>query len=667
MNGTDNRENIIEVNDVYKSFRVYFDKGSMLKEQFINPGRSRYEKRDILNGITFNIKRGETVALIGQNGCGKSTTLKMLTKILYPNKGTIKVNGKVSSLIELGAGFHPDMSGRENIYINASILGIKKEEVDKRIEEIIRFSELEEFIDNPIRTYSSGMYMRLAFSVAINVDADILLIDEILAVGDQAFQEKCIRKLEEQRQAGVTIIIVSHAMDQIRGIADRCIWIDKGRIVEDGDTATVCEHYENAMYSRRETRDEIERKERETDEEANRAREIPEANTDINEREKKRIERETIRRERREGFSKLWAGGGSEGIPLVGVVATLLMVLCHSAQDIYGIGIESFGGNMSRLMKIAGYTLFSVGRAGIPLLLLLTGFIFMSADYGTKEARLSYYKSRFIPLLITWEIWVALYQGFLFLLNGRPLDVMTWLREAAFIDSADLSHMWFARMFFLMMLVIPYISMFFQWMGTEAFRLMMIILWVLIFLFPGLDLYGQMFGASPSIPKIVGGACYPYYLCMGYLLSLYVQRVIKGSREIIVVALMLAVTVVSQIALDMKGIDYLIWYTYYGVSLMTIFGFDISVRLKLDFLGPGFKTILKESYGCIIGIYLVHRPVQMILDRYVFLTGNGFLGGAGGSFALRTMILWLVSYIVTLSAVYVVRKIPRLGKLLMGA
>ena len=134
------REAIIEVNDVYKNFRVYFDKGSMLKEHFVTPGRSRYEEREILKGISFNVFRGETVALIGQNGCGKSTTLKMLTKILYPNKGSVTVKGKVSSLIELGAGFHPDMSGRENIYINASILGIKREEVDKRIDEIIRFS-----------------------------------------------------------------------------------------------------------------------------------------------------------------------------------------------------------------------------------------------------------------------------------------------------------------------------------------------------------------------------------------------------------------------------------------------------------------------------------------------------------------------------------------------
>jgi len=312
---------IIEVNDVYKNFRVYFDKGSMLKEHFVNPGRSRYEEREILKGISFKVYRGETLALIGQNGCGKSTTLKMLTKILYPNKGSVTVNGKVSSLIELGAGFHPDMSGRENIYINASILGIKKEEVDKRIDEIIRFSELEEFIDNPIRTYSSGMYMRLAFSVAINVDADILLIDEILAVGDQAFQEKCIRKLEELRATGVTVVLVSHSMGQIKEIADRCIWIEGGQIREDGDTETVCNHYEEAMTRRREERDELEEEQRQS------ANEKPVEFTSNNissidketKRKIRKTERERLLQERREwqkAFSVKWQGGGSQGKPL---------------------------------------------------------------------------------------------------------------------------------------------------------------------------------------------------------------------------------------------------------------------------------------------------------------------------------------------------------------
>ena len=244
-------ENAIEVQDVRKNFKIYYDKGHMLRERVISFYRNKYEKREVLKGISFDIKKGETVGLIGKNGCGKSTTLKLLTRILRPNGGSIEIKGRVCSLIELGAGFHPDMSGRENIYINASIFGIKAKEVDRRLADIIRFSELEEFIDNPVRTYSSGMYMRLAFSVAINVDADILLIDEILAVGDSAFQTKCFNKLKSLKDAGTTIVIVSHSLGQIEKLCDRVIWIDKGVIRKEGPARQICREYLDSMETAR--------------------------------------------------------------------------------------------------------------------------------------------------------------------------------------------------------------------------------------------------------------------------------------------------------------------------------------------------------------------------------------------------------------------------------
>ena len=179
---------VISVKDVEKKFKVYYDKGQTFKERLLFRNRNHYEERPVLKGISFQVEKGQAIGIIGENGSGKSTLLKLMTRIMYPDKGSIEIKGRVSSLIELGAGFHPDMSGRENIYTNASIFGLTKKEIDLRLNDIIAFSELEEFIDNPVRTYSSGMYMRLAFSVAINVDSDILLIDEILAVGDASFQ-----------------------------------------------------------------------------------------------------------------------------------------------------------------------------------------------------------------------------------------------------------------------------------------------------------------------------------------------------------------------------------------------------------------------------------------------------------------------------------------------
>lgn len=239
----ENKENAIEVRNITKSFKVYYDKGSQLKEKILFKKRNKFENRQVLKGISFDVKKGEAIGLIGHNGCGKSTTLKLLTRIIYPDSGTIEMNGRVSSLIELGAGFHPDMSGRENIYTNAAIFGLTRKEIDARLDDIITFSELEDYIDNPVRTYSSGMYMRLAFSVAINVDADILLIDEILAVGDISFQAKCFNKLREIKANGTTIVIVSHSLGQVEQICDRSIWINEGRIKEEGHPRYVHPKY----------------------------------------------------------------------------------------------------------------------------------------------------------------------------------------------------------------------------------------------------------------------------------------------------------------------------------------------------------------------------------------------------------------------------------------
>lgn len=240
-------DNAIEVRNLVKKFKVYSDKGVTLKEKTLFHKRRKYEERVVLHGISFEIRKGEAVGLVGQNGCGKSTTLKLLTKIMYPDSGTIEMSGRVSSLIELGAGFHPDMSGRENIYINASIFGLAKREIDERLRDIISFSELEAFIDDPVRTYSSGMYMRLAFAVAINVKADILLIDEILAVGDARFQAKCFEKILELKAKGITFVIVSHSLEKMEQVCDKSIWIDNGKIREIGEPEKVHKIYLDYM------------------------------------------------------------------------------------------------------------------------------------------------------------------------------------------------------------------------------------------------------------------------------------------------------------------------------------------------------------------------------------------------------------------------------------
>lgn len=234
---------VIRVDDVWKNFKIYQERNLSLKETLLRRRRAKYEAFWALKGVSFEVEEGTTIGIIGENGSGKSSMLKILAKILRPNKGSIEINGKISALLELGAGFHPDLTGRENTYLNGSILGLTRAQIDERIDDIIAFSELSKFIDMPVKTYSSGMYVRLGFAVAINVDPDILLVDEILAVGDESFQRKCLNKLYELKEQGKTIVVVSHALDQVRNICDEAIWLEHGVMKESGRAAQVVDSY----------------------------------------------------------------------------------------------------------------------------------------------------------------------------------------------------------------------------------------------------------------------------------------------------------------------------------------------------------------------------------------------------------------------------------------
>ncbi|WP_138755242.1 ABC transporter ATP-binding protein [Paenibacillus sinopodophylli] len=234
---------VIKVTDVTKSFKVFKERSSTLKDRIIFRRKNKFESFLALDNVSLTIQKGETVGLIGRNGSGKSTLLKLLTGILYPDAGDINMTGKVSSLLELGAGFHPDFTGRENIFMNAAILGLSKKQIKSKLNDIIKFSELQEYIENPVRSYSSGMYMRLAFSVAIMVEPDILLIDEVLAVGDAAFQQKCMEQLMKLKSKGTTIVFVSHDLGAMEKLCDRVVWINKSKIVADGKPKRMIDKY----------------------------------------------------------------------------------------------------------------------------------------------------------------------------------------------------------------------------------------------------------------------------------------------------------------------------------------------------------------------------------------------------------------------------------------
>jgi ABC-type polysaccharide/polyol phosphate transport system ATPase subunit len=234
---------VITVDDVSKQYRLYLERNQSLKAALMRRARVRYQEFWALRDVSFEVPQGATFALIGENGSGKTTLLKCMARILRPEKGRIETRGKISALLELGAGFHPELTGRENIFLNGSILGLSKKQLNQRFDEIVEFAGLEQFIDTPVKNYSSGMYVRLGFSVAINVDPDILLIDEVLAVGDAEFQRKCLEKFDEFRASGKTVVIVSHALESIRNLADTVGWLEHGVLRRLGKSTEVIDEY----------------------------------------------------------------------------------------------------------------------------------------------------------------------------------------------------------------------------------------------------------------------------------------------------------------------------------------------------------------------------------------------------------------------------------------
>ena len=259
-------ELMIKIEEVTKEYRLGAIGGTTLRDELQRARAKRKKQEDptlkigqtrgdsnekflVLNGVSFEVKKGEAIGIIGHNGAGKSTLLKLITRITAPTSGRIYLNGRVASMLEVGTGFHPELTGRENVYLNGAILGMNKKEIDEKMEDIIDFSECRQFIDTPVKRYSSGMYVKLAFSVAAHLDSEIMIMDEVLAVGDVAFQNKCIKKMREVADSGRTILYVSHNMSTIRSLCDRCIVLSKGKVVFSGDVEDAISHYVTKDFS----------------------------------------------------------------------------------------------------------------------------------------------------------------------------------------------------------------------------------------------------------------------------------------------------------------------------------------------------------------------------------------------------------------------------------
>lgn len=241
-------DSILEVEHVSKRFEMYSNPRHRLQQMLFGRFGKRYFREFwALRDVSFNVRRGECIGVVGRNGAGKSTLLQVITGVLQPTEGRVVVRGRIAALLELGSGFNPEFTGRENVYLNGAILGLTKTEIDARFDDIAAFADIGDFIDQPVKTYSSGMMVRLAFSVNVFVDPDILIVDEALSVGDVFFQQKCQHHLNKLRDRGITLFFVSHSIATVRSLCNRAIFLDGGGLIEDGDAETVCDHYWNAV------------------------------------------------------------------------------------------------------------------------------------------------------------------------------------------------------------------------------------------------------------------------------------------------------------------------------------------------------------------------------------------------------------------------------------
>ncbi len=237
----------VQVKEVSKKFRLYHERNQSLKSAILRGRASKHEDFMALDKISFEVLEGKTHGLIGSNGSGKSTLLKCLAKIYWPTSGSIEYRGRMASLLEVGSGFHLELSGRENIYLNGSILGMSKKEIDSKFDDIVEFSGVERFLDQPVKNFSSGMYVRLGFSIAIHVDPDILVVDEVLSVGDEEFQRQSFQKFLEFRKRGKTVILVTHSMDVVKEVCDAATWINNGLMMRTGSASDVVASYQSSF------------------------------------------------------------------------------------------------------------------------------------------------------------------------------------------------------------------------------------------------------------------------------------------------------------------------------------------------------------------------------------------------------------------------------------
>ena len=624
-----------------------------IKEYTVRKLTNNYNVKEFMavDGVSFELNEGDMLGIVGSNGAGKSTLLKAIAGIMEPTHGKITANGEIAALLELGSGFDGDLTVKENAYLRGAMLGYTREFMDETYDRIIDFAELREFEDRPFKQLSSGMKSRLAFSIASLVDPDILILDEVLSVGDGAFQEKSAKKMREIISQGATTILVSHSLEQIRELCNKVLWLDHGKQIAFGDAEPICDKYEEFLHTGI-----LPKKAGENLKDPCKISEQEERNNIISEKDLATYRESSL------DFARTFA--------------ILMVILIHTVEAIYGTG------EWVPQLEGASFVIYSVfklfGRIGVPIFLMLTGYFLLGKDYSNTDHFRKFYRFRFFPMLISVECWILIYwviQRMLFvnkLWFGNAESIKQLVKYLLIFDRNAWQISWYIPVLILVYLFIPFLAKGLHNLSKPYMIIPVIYFFLQEIAFWTINSFFAVFFPSSNIPfiqcfrntifrfrtdcyGIIG--IYISFVILGIVLRQNALQRIKTKFLLLSGALLILLSVFWLKGFFIRdGIQYTIWYEWLPVDLLAIIVFELfrrsrmlKYRLKIN------EWISKHS----LGYFFVHGIVLNVLAAYVpWRTGHLWVDTViyvMSIFAVSTLIVWVVS------------KIPGLNRLLMRA
>lgn len=616
-----------------------------IKEYTVRKLTNNYNVKEFMavDGVSFELNEGDMLGIIGSNGAGKSTLLKAIAGIMEPTHGKITANGEIAALLELGSGFDGDLTVKENAYLRGAMLGYTREFMDETYDRIIDFAELREFEDRPFKQLSSGMKSRLAFSIASLVDPDILILDEVLSVGDGAFQEKSAKKMREIISKGATTILVSHSLEQIRELCNKVLWLDHGKQIAFGDTQPICDDYE--IYLRTGVLPIVESESETLNKDVHKGNNIDTRELSLN---------NDLDGERFVNFD------------FARVLAIISVVFCHSVESFYYMYQDRsiLWGMLSQESKLFDLVGLTFGRIGVPIFLFLTGSLMLNKAIENGNDCTQFFKKNYIPLLITSWVWIIIWNIFLnlyYTFGGEtpPVTMQSVLECLFFQKNVDtIMPAWYLPMIMGVYLFLPFLSVVVKHINFKAIIFPITIYIAILFVLPTLNSILTLSGLAQIENVIIdasfSGGIYGIYIILGYYLSRGLLRNISVKILAILSCLSFGACVAIQFLLAENGVFYNLEYNmlFLLICCSALYSIVIRIPKKMIPLPNIFVSLSRISFF----IFFIHNPIQYT----IYLTG--ILSHMPRPVAVISM--FLLSFLISIAIGYLVSLIRPLRRIL---